>query len=159
MFYVMTFTEWVQVITQIVTAVIAIVMAMLAYNTYLQPPEQSSENEPEEAVNDEAEEKLKRILVFKTSKQKTWLSTSNQGLSCCIDDSREGKGGPQWTLTKTQITEILNSNSYHVNPGYKVKTGVFTIGPRRNWLYSKVLFPEPDYLHGVLKQLLTNAIN
>ena len=157
MFCNMTFTEWVQVITQIVTAVTAVVMAVLGYKAYLQPPEQSSENEPEEAVNDEAEEKLKSILVFKTSKQKTWLSTSGQGLSCHIDDSRKGKGGPQWTLTKTQIAEILNSNSYHVNPGYKVKTGVFTIGPRRNWLYSKVLFPEPDYLHGVLKQLLTNA--
>jgi len=132
-------------------------MAVLGYKTYLQPPEQSSENEPEEAVNDEAEEKLKSILVFKTSKQETWLSVSNQGLSCRIDDTRKGKGGQQWTLTKTQVTEILNTNTYHVNPGYKVKTGTFTIGPRRNWLYSKVLFPEPDYLHGVLKQLLSNA--
>jgi hypothetical protein len=153
----MTFTEWVQVITQIVTAVTAVVMAVLGYKTYLEPPEQSSENEPQEAVNDEAEEKLKSILVFKTSKQKTWLSVSDHGLSCSIDDTREGKGGPQWVLTKTQAAEILNSNCYHVNPGYKVKTGVFTIGPRRNWLYSKVLFPDPDYLHGVLKQLLSNA--
>jgi len=157
MFWNMTFTNWVQVITQIVTAVTAVVMAFLGYKTYLQPPEQSSENEPEEAVNAEAEEKLKSILVFKTSKQQTWLSISDQGLSCHIDDTREGKGGPQWTLIKTQAAEILNTNTYHVNPGYKVKTGTFTLGPRRNWLYSKVLFPEPDYLHGVLKQLLSNA--
>ncbi|KZN14936.1 hypothetical protein [Marinomonas sp. TW1] len=153
----MTFTDWVQVITQIITAVTAVVMAVLGYKTYLQPPEQPSENEPDEAVNDEADEKLKSILVFKTSKQETWLSVSEQGLSCRIEDSREGKGGPQWTLTKTQTAEILNTNTYHVNPGYKAKTGTFTIGPRRNWLYSKALFPEPDYLHGVLKQLLSNS--
>ncbi|CAM4098593.1 hypothetical protein [Pseudoalteromonas ostreae] len=157
MFFDMNFTEWVQVITQIVTAATAVVMAFLGYKTYLQPPEQSSENEPDEAFSDDAEEKLKRILVFKTSKQKTWLSVSNQGLSCHIDDTRQGKGGPQWTLTRTQASEILNTNNYHVNPGYKVKTGTFTLGPRRNWLYSKVLFPEPDYLHGVLKQLLSNT--
>ncbi len=155
----MTISEWVQIITQTITAVTAVVMAVLGYKTYLQPPEQSSEKEPEDAVNDNADEKLKSILVFKTSKQQTWLSISDQGLSCRIDDTREGKGGPQWTLTKTQAAEILNTNTFHINPGYKVKTGTFTLGPRRNWLYSKVLFPEPDYLHGVLKQLLSNASN
>lgn len=153
----MNFADWVQVITQIVTAVTAVIMAKLGYNAYLQPPEQSSEIEPDEAVNDEADERLKSILVFKTSKQQTWLSVNERGLSCRIDDKREGKGGQQWVLTKTQAAEILNSNTFHVNPGYKVKTGVFTLGPRRNWLYSKVLFPEPDYLHGILKQLLSNA--
>ena len=153
----MTFAEWIQVITQIITALTAVVMAFLGYKTYLQPPEQSSEVEPDQAVNDEAEEKLKSILVFKTSKQQTQLSISNQGLTCRIDDTREGKGGPQWILTKTQAAEILKTNTYHVNPGYKVNSGTFTLGPRRNWLYSKVLFPEPDYLHGVLKQLLNNA--
>ncbi len=44
-----------------------------------------------------------------------------------------------------------------MNPGYKVRTGTFTLGPRRNWLYSKVLFPEPAYMSGVLKHLLVNA--
>ncbi|KAF7766379.1 hypothetical protein PUND_a2196 [Pseudoalteromonas undina] len=44
-----------------------------------------------------------------------------------------------------------------MNPGYKARTGTFTIGPRRNWLYTKSLFPEPDYLETVVKKLLENA--
>jgi len=157
MFCSMTFTEWVQVVTQIVTAVTAVVMAVLAYKTYLQPPEQAQENEPEEATDETAPDKLDEILVFKTSRQETWLSVAPQGLHCRIKDTRAGKGGPQWTISKIQAKEILSSNTYHVNPGAKVKTGTFTIGSRRNWLYSKTLFPEPDYLHGVIKQLLSNV--
>lgn len=159
MFNSMSFTDWVQVVTQIIMAVTAVVMAILGYKTYLRPLEQSSENEPEDATNDEAEDKLENILVFKTSKQKTWLSITDQGLHCRIDDIRDGKGGPQWTLTKIQAAEILKTNTYRVNPGYRVRTGMFTLGPRRNWLYSKDLFPEPDYLHGVLKHLLSSVSN
>jgi len=153
----MVFTEYVQVITQIVTAVTAVVMAVLAYFAYFQPAEQSQELEPVEANDDSASEELKEILVFKTSKQETWLSVLPQGLHCRIKDERPNKGGPQWTLSKTQAKEILSSGIFHINPGYKVKTGAFTIGPRRNWLYTKSLFPEPEYLHGVLKQLLENS--
>lgn len=153
----MTFVQWIQVITQTVIAVTAVVMAFLAYKTYLQPPVQPQEEEPDTASDESADERLNEILVFKTSKQETWLSVLPQGLHCRIKDSREGRGGPQWTLSKTQSKEILGSGSFQVNSGYKVKTGTFTLGPRRNWLYSKVLFPEPDYLHGVLKQLLENA--
>ena len=153
----MTFVEWVQITTQIITAMTAFFMAVFAYKTYLRPPEQSLEAEPDEASDEEADEELKETLVFETSRQKTWLSVTPQGLHCRIDDTRDGKGGPQWTLSKTQAAEILKSGAYHVNQGYKVKTGTFTLGPRRNWLYSKVLFPETDYLHGVLKQILENA--
>jgi len=157
MFCNMNFVEWMQVITQTVMAITAVVMACLAYKTYLQPPVQPQEEEPDTASDESADEELNEILVFKTSKQKTWLSILPQGLRCRIEDTREGKGGPQWTLSKIQAKEILGSGLFHVNPGYKVKTGTFTLGPRRNWLYSKVLFPEPDYLHGVLKQLLEKA--
>jgi len=153
----MDFVEWVQVITQIVAAVTAVVMGFFAYKTYLRPPVQPQEAEPDKPSDESADEVLKEILVFKTSRQETWLSVLPQGLHCRIKDTRQGRGGPQWTLSKTQAKEILGSGSFHVNPGYKVKTGTFTIGPRRNWLYSKVLFPDPDYLNGVLKQLLENT--
>ncbi|SDB53687.1 hypothetical protein SAMN02927930_02110 [Pseudidiomarina indica] len=152
----MSFPVWTQVITQIITAVTAVVMAVLAYRTYLIAPEQE-EAEPENASDNQAEGSLREILVFRTSKQKTWLAVKEQGLSCRIDDTRAGKGGPQWVLSKTEAKAILESGAYHVNPGYKVRTGTFTIGPRRNWLYTKSLFPEPDYLETILKKLLENA--
>lgn len=153
----MSIVEWVQVITQLVTAITAVVMAYLAYQTYLKAPEQETESEPQDASDESADEKLNEILVFKTSKQKTWLKITEQGLSCRIDDKRDGKGGAQWTLSKEQVKAILESKAYHVNPGYKVRTGTFTIGPRKNWLYTKSLFPEPDFLESVLKKLLENA--
>lgn len=151
----MSFTEWVQSVTQIIISMTAVVMAYYSYKTYLQPPEQ--EEEEPEAFDDQAEIKLETILVFKTSKQKTWLSISSQGLSCKIDDTREGRGGLQWTLTKIQAAEILRTGTYHVNPGYKANTGTFTLGRRKNWLYSKALFPNPDYLDVVLKRLLNDT--
>ena len=92
----MNFVTWVQVITQIVTALTAVVMAYLAYNTYLRAPEQEAEPEPDTASDGSADEELSEVLVFKTSKQKTWLSVTEPGLACRIDDSREGRGGPQW---------------------------------------------------------------
>lgn len=145
------------IVTQVITAGTAVIMAYLGWRTYLKTPEQEPEIEPEDPNDKRADEQIKEILVFKTSKQKTILNVSRQGLECRIEDTREGKGGPQWVLTKEQAQSILNSKSFHVNPGYKVNTGTFTLGPRRNWLYTKSLFPDPDYLKGILKKLLERA--
>jgi hypothetical protein len=153
----MNTVEWVQVSTQLITALTAVVTAYFAYQTYFKAPEQEPESEPELASDENAADSVTEILVFKTSKQKTWLSVSPQGLKCRIDDDRAGKGGHQWTLSRTIVKEILLSNSYHVNSGYKVNSGTFTLGPRKNWLYTKSLFPEAEYLHGVLRQLLENS--
>lgn len=152
----MSFHVWTQSITQIITTVTAVAMAVLAYRTYLRSPEQE-EAEPENATDTQADVQLEEVLVFRTSTQKTWLSVKPQGLRCRIDDFRVGKGGEQWTLSKPEAKAILESKAYHVNPGYKARTGTFTIGPRQNWLYTKALFPEPDYLEAVLKKLLENA--
>jgi hypothetical protein len=44
-----------------------------------------------------------------------------------------------------------------VNPTYRASSGLFAIGRRKNWLYLKKLFPEPEYLHGTLTDLLEQA--
>ncbi|MDG1891694.1 MAG: hypothetical protein P8L18_10320 [Verrucomicrobiota bacterium] len=153
----MSITDWVQVITQIITAVTAVVMATLAYKTYLQPPEQISEDEPMDASDQNTKGILNKVMVFKTSKQETWLEVLPTGLHCYINDTRENKGGPQWTIPKAEIGNILAFNQYAVNPSAKVKTGTFDIGQKKNWFYTKAYFPEPEYLHGVLHHLLENA--
>jgi hypothetical protein len=76
--------QWVQIITQIITAITAVVVAYYAYQTYLRPPEQSEEEEPENAEAEEAPEKIGEVLVFKTAKQRTFLSVSEHGLHCRI---------------------------------------------------------------------------
>ena len=153
----MNLDGWVQVITQIVTTVTAVVMAVLAYVNYLRPPEQATKEESDKAVDEAADEELSQVLVFKTSKQQTWFTATDQGIECRIDDTRPGRGGLQWVIPKRQAREILKMGTFFVNPGYKARTGTFTLGPKRNWLYSKSLFPEPEYLRGVLRQLLEGA--
>ena len=147
--------DWVSVVTQVVTAGTALVMAVLGYRTYLQAPEQ--EAEPEGPSVEETEVNLTEEPVFWTSKQKTTLVVSAEGLECYLEDLKTGDSRKQWTLSPTQVNDVLTNGTYSVNPGYKSRTGTFSIGPRRNWLYSKKLFPEPEYLHGVIKQLLQSA--
>lgn len=163
MFFDMKFVDQVQVITQTVTAVIAFVMAFLAYKTYLGPPVQIQEVEPETASDESADEELNEILVFKTSKQETWLSVLPQGLHCQIKDSREGKGGPQWTLSKTQAKDMLGSSSFHVNPGYKVRTGTFTLGREGTGYILKFYFRNQTiclvYLNSFLRMEIANKAN
>ena len=153
----MNLGEWVSVFTNIITASTAVIMALLAYQTYLRKPEQEPEPEDEVAPN-ETESILKQITVFKTSKQETLLKITEQGLECYLDDSRPNKGGHQWTIGKTEVKTILESSNFEINPGYKVSTGTFTIGRRRNWLYSKNLFPDPEYLKSIIKDMLKRVI-
>jgi len=150
-----TFVEFIQVTTQIITAGTAVIIAVLSYKTYLKPLEQESESEVEKAPENEPEQ-IKEAIVFKTSNQTTKLIITTNGLECHLIDAREGRGGHQWTITPTETRNILTRANFHINPGFKVNTGTFTIGKRRNWLYSKRLYPEPEYLHGVIKQLLEN---
>ena len=46
------------------------------------------------------------------------------------------------------------NQTIYVNPSYKPTTGTFSIGKRKNWLYSKRLYPDPNYLKTELKGLL-----
>lgn len=149
--------ESVQVASQIITTLIAGFGAWVAYQTLLRTPVQ--EPEPEGAEVKEAEiTALSEVKVFETSKQTTWLKITEKGLECHLQDRREGKrSGHQWTLTKEQANAILSTHNYRVYPGYRLRSGVFSIGPRRNWLYSKRLYPDAELLEVELKGLLKRA--
>jgi len=147
----------VQVSTQIITAASAAFGACVAYQTLLRTPIQ--EPEPEEAAVTEAEVAIPTtVKVFETSEQTTLLQVTDKGLECYLQDKRPGKqSARQWTLTKSEVKEILSKRDYRVYPGYKLRSGVFRIGPRRNWLYSKKLYPEPDLLELEIERLLQKA--
>jgi len=151
------FVEIVTAVSQIATTIIAVFGAWVAYQTLLRTPNQ--EPEPQEAEVPEKETVVpSEVAVFKTSKQTTWLKVTGNGLECHLEDKRpEKRSGHQWTLTKQQAKEILSSRDFRVYPGYKLYTGVFSVGPRRNWLYSKKLYPEPNLLELELQRLLEKA--
>jgi hypothetical protein len=151
------FVEIVQVSSNIATTGIAAFGAWVAYQALLRTPVQ--EPEPEKAEVSEAEATVpSEITVFQTSEQTTLLKVTDKGLECHLDDRRPGKrGGHQWTITKVQARAILLDRDYRVYPGYSLRSGLFSIGARRNWLYSKKLYPEASLLEMDLQRLLGKA--
>ncbi|MDP6775188.1 MAG: hypothetical protein QGI83_00320 [Candidatus Latescibacteria bacterium] len=154
----MDFAEWVQVVTQTVTTLVAVVMAWLAYQAYLRTPVQEPEAEPEEAAAEEVPSAQRRQMVFQTSKQTTWLYVTDHGLECHLGDRARESSTHQWVLLPDECRRILSERWYGVNPTYKARTGLFRIGTHRNWLYSKKLFPDPQDLEMTIEELLREAI-
>ena len=149
-------TDWISALSAGAGTAIAGVTAWLAYRQYLRAPVQ--EDDPEDASDAKAEPSVTEVIVFKTSKQTTRLKADKGEIQCHLDDTREGRGGPQWTLSRAELTTIIKEDLIVVRPGYKARTGVFDIGRKKNWLYSKKLFPEPAFLHGALTELVRTAI-
>ena len=95
-----------------------------------------------------------RTLVYRTRQQKIYLVKTGQGLECHLEDDRPERTGHQWTISKSQAKDILADADISINPDYRERTGTYTLGQRRNWLYSKRLFPDPGYLKSLLTELL-----
>lgn len=147
------FVDLVQVSTQIISAIIACFMGYFAWKTFLKIPAQVSE--PEESEDVEADiGSLRSVVVFNTKKQTTTLKVSEDGLECYLKNKEEGEERLQWTISKSDASKYLERKQFNVYPGYRANSGTFSIGPKRNWLYSKKLFPEAIYLEDEIKSLL-----
>jgi hypothetical protein len=99
----------------------------------------------------------RELVVFRTKQQRTYLRVSKAGIECHLDDDRPEKRGHQWTISRDEASRILQGNRILVNPDHTDNSGLFTIGDRRNWMYSKKLFPEPSLLEQALRELLEAA--
>lgn len=149
------FLEIIDLIAKLAQTGITGFVAWLAWRTFIKEEEQDSTNtdsvlQPQGEVPD--------LKLFETSKQTTWFKKSQNGIECHIDDRREGqKGGHKWTLSPQEVKEILSSGNIYVNSGYKIRTGLISIGNHTNWLYSKKLFPEPSGLHHKVIELLKST--
>lgn len=89
---------------------------------------------------DEAE----ALKIFQTSKQRTWLVSTNRGLYCILDDNRKDKPRVRWSYPKSSI---LRDDKIYIEINEKnnsEKSGFLSIGKRKNWLYSKKLFKGSD---------------
>jgi hypothetical protein len=146
----------VQVTTQIMGTLIAVIMAYLAWRTYLRTPRQESEPATPEDTKVEVGP-LKTLVVFDTSKQQTTLRATSQGLEYHLENKKQRQTRHQWTIPRDQCRAILDGKKYRVTPGYRATTGLFAVGNRTNWLYSKHLFPEAQYLEDSLREILDTA--
>ncbi|MGA3040234.1 MAG: hypothetical protein ABSF54_05505 [Bryobacteraceae bacterium] len=88
------------------------------------------------------------LLLFQTSKQRTWLAASNHRLFCVLDDEKERASGKlvQWILRHEEVTPVK------ARP--KDPTGMVDIGPRKDWLYSARLHYSPEGLEKKIEDLL-----
>lgn len=140
-------TDMISSASAFVAALTGVVMAFLAYRAYLKEPEQ------EDKVDSDLQLETgvlapQELTIFQTSKQTTILRVTKNTLECEIKDDRPNKGGKQWHLSQEVCQNILKKRLVSANPNYKPRTGLLTIGPKPNWLYSKILFSN----HTILEQ-------
>lgn len=105
----------------------------------------SSEEDPSNAET---------LLLFHTSKQKTWLISTNERLYCILDDIRESEPYINWTIPKEDLVE-----GDKVTVKILAKDHTIDIGEEhQNWLYSKRLFNNIDVAASVRQFIERNMI-
>ena len=137
-------------ITHSILALTALIMAIIAYFTYINTPRQKSETE--KALS----EKENEVIVFKTKRQRTkiMLDKDKKKIICYLKDIKNNINDIQWTINQTQAKDILEKKNLSINSNYKVNVGTFSVGLHKNWLYSKKIFPDPKTLELKLYSLL-----
>jgi len=149
------FLDIIDVTSKVAQTVIAGFAAWLAWQTFIKEDDQESETvdlsvAPAANVPD--------LKIFETIKQTTWLKRTDLGIECRIDERRDGKvGGHKWTISPTKVKQILEDGDVYVNSGFKIRTGLVSIGNHTNWLYSKKLFPEPIGLQHKVIEILRSV--
>ena len=100
------------------------------------------------------------LLLFETTRQKTWLLCSNFRFFCILDDIAKDTFLIRWQLAKQEI--IRNESlilPININPEYKKNAGLIDFGPsHKNWLYSKSLFPNANELKNGIIDLIQNKM-
>jgi len=90
------------------------------------------------------------LLIFRTNAQHTWLVGTNRQMFCVLDDKGTRKSGRliQWRLS-LEGTQPVKARRY------KRTVGLLDIGPRKEWLYSTALYPEPKDLETAVSGILS----
>ncbi len=95
------------------------------------------------------------LLIFQTSKQQTWLVSTNKRLYCILDDTRKDEPQINWSIPKEDLDGKKISDEIYIRD-YSEDIGLVDIGPKKNWLYSKKLFKKPD-IKTSINQLLSKG--
>ena len=100
------------------------------------------------------------LVIFETSKQKTWLVTTKERLYCILDDIRKQEMNINWSMRRNMV---VSGNAVKLNIKTKDKTaetGLVDIGDlHKNWLYSKPLFKEQDISSEIVKFIANKMID
>jgi hypothetical protein len=92
---------------------------------------------------DKNKESLNQALalkIFQTSKQQTWLVSTEDRLYNILDDIEYPEPHHNWSIPRT---EIKNGLVTAYKP-YKAKYGLVTIGSYHDWFFNRDLFIDSD---------------
>ena len=98
------------------------------------------------------------IDVINNNEQRARLYISPKGLEYQLTNRKNHEEDDQWVISKSLATKIIRNKTISVKRADKSGMGLFSIGPRRDWVYSARLFPEPDTLYKKIEDLLNAVI-
>ncbi len=93
----------------------------------------------------------KILNFFNTSKQRSYLVTTDEMVYCIVDDSRKNEAKINWSMGK----ELFASQSITLKDK-TVRTGLVNFGEKhKNWLYTKSIFNNEDNMKNSISKLLS----
>ena len=95
----------------------------------------------------------KTVKILDTSSQIAYLTAANEGLSYHLDN-KHNTNVIDWSLNQDQVSAALLSNDVSAKDSKYSSLGLFDVGPRYNWYYSKSLFPTHSSMTSNLTSLL-----
>jgi hypothetical protein len=107
------------------------------------------ENSPRLEANEHV---VDQMLIFRIRTQRTRLAVTNKRLYCILDSEKTAAAGRriQWSLRLHEIKPIKARPKVFG----KKNSGLVSIGPKHNWLYSLRLHPQSDALEKQIQELV-----
>jgi len=99
----------------------------------------------------------KALKIFQTSKQKTWLVSTNERMYCILDDNRKQEPHVKWSIPKS---DIIDDDKISINiktRDYSEKSGLVDIGTKVGWKFTKKLFTKVNVKRSI-KNLITETM-
>jgi hypothetical protein len=108
----------------------------------------------ESDLTEKSEKVIDSILIYRTTRQATWLIITTHQVFCVLDDERTRAKARliQWNIPLSSAQPIRARVS---NRG----SNVIDIGPKRNWLYSSSLHHIDTELENKVANIISKAQN
>ena len=101
-------------------------------------------------IQEAEKDNLKYLILFSTSKQKTWILANKEYLFCFLDDTSKDSFELRWKERKINLLDSIK-----IKADFKEKTGIVDFGANhKRWLYSKELYKTKQELSRKIDDLL-----
>jgi hypothetical protein len=101
----------------------------------------------------------RELLVYSTSKQETRIRIMQSSLEIHLKEKQASKKDRRETLSADEALIILRNKDIFVRASVTKNSGLFSLGPRKNWYYSHWIFKDPQDLRDALETLLQMLVS